>query len=326
MPQAVYGRTCRWDGIAADASTTASPAQDSGAAAAADDDDDIGGGASSAPPQELQQEEQQEQQQQQQQRFKLPLGDPIKVPELEPHEFCYLQPQLVQPLVLSLLQLCAELKSGLNVIAQGLLLVNEILSACVRSAAMIERAAELRHTTVVTLPDGTAELVCDTAPFEPMPAVIQMRRAYQQALHAMVQPLLHAVCPIALKAVQQIEQGLSRGVVSSSIRVGPGFTAEQAALDMVYKVMGAFGRIVLQLIGEGEPGSSFCTSPLMLMWRWQQALATLCNMKPLLIAGVCTVRKVLSASYNDHCRQPAIMMLPALVNLPCFLIQVHMCA
>jgi hypothetical protein len=55
------------------------------------------------------------------------------------------------------------------------------------------------------MPDGTV-VMTEAAPTEPLPVVAEMEQAYHDALHAMAQPLLHAVAPAALKAVRQVEQ------------------------------------------------------------------------------------------------------------------------
>jgi hypothetical protein len=183
---------------------------------------------------------------------------------LKPCDYCMLPTQLVQPLVLSLLQLCSELNPVVGVIVRGVCLVDELLSACLDSAKRITKAAELRHATVAKMPDGMVEVVSGATPVDPQPAAVEMQRAYQQALHAMAQPLLHCVGPAALKAVRQMEQGLSRGVVSSSITVLPGEIAEQAAVSVADYVLGRFGRLVLRVITESEYGSCCCSCSSML--------------------------------------------------------------
>jgi hypothetical protein len=210
--------------------------------------------------QQQQRQEKQDQQQQQQQWLRLSLEAPCDLPVLEPHEFCFLPPLLVQPLVLTLLQLCSELKPMLSVIVRTLSLVNELMSACLRCSELLTRASTVGHATAVALPDGTMALVFDPASREPQPAAVEMQRAYQQALHAMAQPLLHAMAqpllhavgPVAVRAVRQMEQGLSRGVVSSSIRVTPGQTAEQQAAAIADDVLNKFGRLVLRVMSVGE--------------------------------------------------------------------------
>jgi hypothetical protein len=77
--------------------------------------------------------------------------------------------------------------------------------------------------------------------------------AYQQALQSIAQPLLHAVGPAVIKAVRQVEQGLSKDVVVSSSSMAQVVkAAEQSAARLADQAMEKFGRLVLQVILEGE--------------------------------------------------------------------------
>jgi hypothetical protein len=212
----------------------------------------------STAPQEPQQQQQQQQQQQKQQQWQLSLPvvstDRYGLQGFDrepPSDSGVLPARLVQPLVLTLLQLCAELKPTLGVIMRGFGLANELLISCLSFSSLLERAAAFRSATGVVSPDGVG-LLSGTASAERVPAAVALEEAYLATLHAMAQPLLHAVAPVALKAVRQVEQGLSRGVVNGSITVLPGWTAEQAAVSQAENLMQKLGVLVLHVIGDGE--------------------------------------------------------------------------
>jgi hypothetical protein len=79
-----------------------------------------------------------------------------------------------------------------------------------------------------------------------------MEAAYREARRAVAQPLLHVLGPAVLKEVRRVEQGLNRGSVSSRIAQLPGMTAEQSAIEQADQLMGAFGKVVLRVVIEGE--------------------------------------------------------------------------
>jgi hypothetical protein len=203
---------------------------------------------------------QQSHQQQQQQHkgcinpSRLSLPHDFVPPRPKAEEYCMLPPQLVQPLLLTLLQLCAELKPTITLAMQVLRLADDILLACLRSSNSMQMAAQLEYLTVA------GPLDCPVALSGAAPAAQSvseaMTRAYMQTLRAAAQPLLHVVGPAVLKAVKQVEQGLSKGAVSSSsssrMLQRPGMTAEQQAAHVADEAMDRFGRLMLQVITEGE--------------------------------------------------------------------------
>jgi hypothetical protein len=196
------------------------------------------------------------QQQQQQGWIRLPpLSQPgdCELPRHNTEDYCRLPPHLVQPLVLTLLQLCSDFKPMITLILPVVRLADDILLACLRTSGRMQMAAKLKHSTVVGPPD-CPEAIAGEVPTEQLSALEAITAAYSQTLGTAAQPLLHVVGPAVLKAVWQVEQNLSKGVVNNSIRMlqGQGMSAEQSAVKMVDETLDRFGRLVLHVILEGE--------------------------------------------------------------------------
>jgi hypothetical protein len=216
--------------------------------------------AAEATPSALPYNAQQQQQQQQVQGRVLPSTEPTFWPELEPEDHCVLPAKLVQPLLLTVLQLCSKLKPVAGVIARGLWLADELLIECLHSSSMVRLAVALQETT----PVPGASVACtergvSVPRVDKAPAAAEMEQAYQDALRAIAQPLLHAVAPAALKAVRQVEQGLSRRAVSSSVEALSEMTAEQSAAREIDGLLDLLGKLVLRLVAKGEYSSCCCT-------------------------------------------------------------------
>jgi hypothetical protein len=189
----------------------------------------------------------QQQQQQQQRHFAA----------TQPEEFCILPMQLVQPLLLTVLQLCSERKpTMLGVVLRSLHLADELLTAVLESLWFMQRAAKCNQDKAVSAPVAAGSPAMQRASTDPPPTATDLRQAYHNALHAMAQPLLHSVAPAVFRAVRQVEQGLSRAAVSgSSFIVQVGTTAEQKAAalaDQVDELLQRFGRLVLRLVCTGK--------------------------------------------------------------------------
>jgi hypothetical protein len=183
---------------------------------------------------------------------------------------------LLQPLLLTLLQLCTELMSNLTLMRVCVNTMDGALRGCAWFCKHMEQVAAAAQSTVEMLEDGTRAIVLapqqNTA--EPPPpaaaaaaaAKAEMETAYREARRVVAQPLLHVLGPAVLKEVQRVDQGLNRGSVSSRIAPIPGMTAEQSAVVQADALLGAFGRVVLRVITGGElrrcclftPFSPFC--------------------------------------------------------------------
>jgi hypothetical protein len=170
--------------------------------------------------------------------------------------------QLLQPLLLTVLQLCSELQPQLGVMLRSLDLADELLRACMQSASHIRRVAALQQAQAEIHLQASPErdiMFPVPAPSDVAAAAKEMKRMYREVLHAIAQPLLHAVAPAALKAVRQVEQGLSRGAVGSSrVGVQDGTTAEQTAKKPADQLMSKFGSLVLQVVAQGESMYNCC--------------------------------------------------------------------
>jgi hypothetical protein len=170
---------------------------------------------------------------------------------------CALPAHLVQPLLLTLLQLCAELMPNLTLMHRGVDAMNAALKSCMWFCENMKMVAAYAQVTVKRSEDGTRASVLvpkhNTAQSPPPAAAAaaaaaakaEMEAAYREARRAVAQPLLHVLGPAVLKEVRRVEQGLNRGSVSSRIAQLPGMTAEQSAVEQADQLMGAFGKVVL---------------------------------------------------------------------------------
>jgi hypothetical protein len=176
-----------------------------------------------------------QQQQQQQQDDQLYLTVPL---------------HLLQPLVLTLLQLCTELNSAPSILMLSLQAAVAAIQDCKKALTDCCRAAGVDpHAPVAGCPENAQAV----------------RGAFIGTVSAVTKPLLHKLGPTVLKTVQQIEQGLSKGKVSSRIRVPPGKTAEQSAESIEGPLMHAFGDLVLLVISAGERDLRFYGPAVMLV-------------------------------------------------------------
>jgi hypothetical protein len=140
--------------------------------------------------------------------------------------------QLLQPLLLSLLQLCAELKPILSVLLISVMRIDQVVNAFWAALQSVPAA-----------PSAPSTLSGDNLADQQQVLLLTL----EAALDACTQPLLHQVGPVVLKTVQLVEQGLSRGEVSSSITAQLGETAEQRTASMAGKLLRAFAGVVLHL-------------------------------------------------------------------------------
>jgi hypothetical protein len=172
---------------------------------------------------------------------------------------CALPAHLVQPLLLTLLQLCAELMPNLTLMHRGVDAMNAALKSCMWLCENMKMVAAYAQVTAKRSEDGTCASVLEpqhnTAQSPPSAAAAakaEMEAAYREARRAVAQPLLHVLGPAVLKEMRRVEQGLNSGSVSSRIAQLPGMTVEQSAVDQADQLMGAFGRVVLRVVIEGE--------------------------------------------------------------------------
>jgi hypothetical protein len=172
-----------------------------------------------------------------------------------PH--CAVPAHLLQPLLLTLLQLCTELMPTLTLMRICVHTMNEALRSCPWFCRHMETVAAYAQVTVVPSEDGTGALVLAPQPNTdqpPLPAAAaaatkaKMEAAYRKARRTIAQPLLHVLCPAVLKEVRRVEQGLNRGSVSSRISQYPGMTAEESAAEQADHLLGGFGRVALRVI------------------------------------------------------------------------------
>jgi hypothetical protein len=198
-----------------------------------------------------------EQQQQQQQQPN---------PQCSDEQQSVLAAQLLQPLLLTLLQLCSELMPILSIMEQGVRLIGSRLDSCLMACTSTSAtAAALASATEASSAAGATGVLA--APAQPTPAALAVgaETAYADLPRLLVQPLLHVLGPAVLKEVRRVEQGLNRGSVSSRIAAAlPGRTAEDIA-SPAEGLLDAFGSLVLRILTEGK-GQPVLLNLCSLLW------------------------------------------------------------
>jgi hypothetical protein len=180
-----------------------------------------------------------QQQQQQQSGAVFPEADAVC------GVFVTMPPQLVQPLVLTLLQLCQQEQASLLLLERSLRALHELLSGCRTTTSIMSEAALSNK--------GHLELM--TA--EMKAAAAEACSSCEAVIGDLTEVLLCRLGPAVLRAVRKLEKPPSCGKPGSSSSSGgsglqPGTGREEDAAQLAEAAMSTFGSLVIQYLTFGK--------------------------------------------------------------------------
>jgi hypothetical protein len=159
--------------------------------------------------------------------------------------FVGMPPQLVRPLVMTLVQLCRQEQTGLHLMECILHVLHSLLAGCETTALYLSIAL---HSDFGTLKD---------VPPERKAAAAEACSSYKAVLGDLTEPLLCQMGPAVLRAVRKVEKlpssghaSSSRGGTSRSSSSGlqPGRVQDAEAVQLADSVMSSFGSLVQQYV------------------------------------------------------------------------------